>query len=153
MSNAYFRKLFGDEARGEDCPEALRRFLDDETASPGAGGPDAEIVSTSQGRIVTRVRGSHVDVTVKLARGGRMLTLAIAGLILALATVVGLNIYTAFATGRVKQILDRNAGAHCAAIGDPVAAAECLYEQKEYERYMPGAGDGQEKQPAAPVEQ
>jgi hypothetical protein len=156
MRSPFLRNL--DEAK--NCPDALRRFLDGESYLSQASRPDAEVVSTRQGRITTRVRGSHVHITVPLARGGRMLTLGIAGLILALATVVALNIYTAFATGRVRQILDHNAGANCAAIGDPVAAADCLYMQKKTEAGepidIPAAPEDQQPQPDdqnKPVEQ
>jgi hypothetical protein len=122
-----------------ECPGALRSFLDEDAASL-ANQPDDQVVRSSQGRITTRVRGSHVDITVSLARFGRGVHTAVATVIFLLGFLVGCNIYFAFTSGRVAQILDRNSGAHCAAIGDPVAAAECLYEQKKIDAAEQPAG-------------
>ena len=97
MSNAYFDKLFGDEdrahdERSQDCPEALRSPLDNQAAA------DDEVVSASQGRIVTRVH-SHVGISVTLSRAGSRLDLATAALILILGFLVGCNIYFTFSFG------------------------------------------------------
>lgn len=73
-------------------------FAVDETVKERIG--ITEMVAT------TRVTGSHVDIRVRLQRAGKRLNYTVIVVTGALLFWVGLQIWIAFASGRVAQILE-----------------------------------------------
>jgi hypothetical protein len=64
-----------------------------------------QVVSTPEGAITTTVRGSHIEVHVRLARIGRRMHYALIFVVGSLMLWVGTEIVTAFTSGRVAEIL------------------------------------------------
>lgn len=83
------------------------------------------------GVITLSMRGSVVDITVRLNRMGRFLELAGLVLIGLGVAFAGMRVVTAFATGRVAQIVEQQKHDHpCSAIYDSALQQECLRSLK-----------------------
>lgn len=84
------------------------------------------------GVITMVVRGSHVDIRVRLCRAARMLNYTGIGLLLLGLMFCAQRVVTAFTSGRVAQVIEQARQGHpCAAIGDPPAQAECIKAVKD----------------------
>ena len=76
-------------------PEALRRYLDDET------------LILREGTVTRTARGRRVDITARLRRIGSMLNYTVTALALCGVLFIAIRVITAFTSGRVAQILER----------------------------------------------
>jgi hypothetical protein len=79
------------------------------------------------GVITCAVRGSHVDIRVRLSIAGKLLNYTGIFLLLLGLIFIAERVSAAFTSGRVSQILQQQQDGHpCAAIGNAELQAECI---------------------------